>query len=181
MSRVGNRPIKINDGVATELNGSNLVMKSSKGEAVINLPDSLKVEINDGKILVKRSDEQKLTKSLHGLNARLIANANEGLSNGIKRILDFKGTGYRAKVENGKVILGMGYSHEVILEIPANVEVVVTKNSIAITGIDAQIVGNFAAKIREVRPPEVYKGKGIKYNYEVIKRKDGKASQGGKG
>lgn len=181
MSRVGNRPIKINEGVTAEADSGKVILKSSKGEQIINLPSSLKAKVDADNIYISRDNEQKLTKSLHGLNARLIANAIEGLSNGIKKVLEFKGTGYRARIEGQKIILGMGYSHEVPLTIPSGLEVNVVKNSITIQGADSQIVGNFAAKIREVRPPEVYKGKGIRYNYEVIKRKDGKASQGGKG
>ena len=181
MSRVGNRPIKVNEGVSVEINSNRVVLKSSKGEQTIELPFSLKAKIESDTICVSRKNEQKITKSLHGLNARLIANAITGLSDGIKKVLEFKGTGYRARIEGQNIILSMGYSHEIALTIPNGVEVNIVKNSIMIQGIDSQVVGNFAAKIREVRPPEVYKGKGIKYNFEIIKRKDGKASQGSKG
>ena len=181
MSRIGNRPIYLNDGVSATIEDNTVVLKSTKGEARINLSDGLRASISDNAILLTRDSDAKQIKSLHGLESRLISNANTGLSVGIKKLLEFKGTGYRAKTEGHNIILNMGYSHEIILNIPDNVEVAVGKNTISITGVDAQVVGNFAAKIREVRPPEVYKGKGIKYNYEVIKRKDGKASQGGKG
>ena len=181
MSRVGNRPIKINDGVDVEIKADTVILSSQKGELTIATPETITVEKDDGAILVRRKRDDKFSRSQHGLIARLIQNGIEGLSNGIKRTLEFKGTGYRAKTEGGKVIMSMGYSHETILDIPSDVDVVVAKNIINISGYDAAVVGNFAAKIREVRPPEVYKGKGIKYIDEEIKKKDGKVASGGKG
>lgn len=180
MSRVGNRPIKINDGVSITQSGKDLKISSSKGELSFVLPQEITLEESDNSILVKRSKETKDVKSLHGLYARLIANAITGLSHGIVKNLDFKGTGYRAKVESNKLILNMGYSHEISLDIPEFVSVTVNKNAISVSGFSSDVVGNFAAKVREVRKPEVYKGKGIKYSTETIKRKDGKAASGGK-
>lgn len=180
MSRVGNRPIKINQGVEISVNANHLAFKSAKGELSLDLPVDISAKISDDTILIQRANESKMTRSLHGLYARLTSNAIEGLSNGIKRNMEFKGTGYRVKAEGKKLFMNMGYSHEIVLDIPDGVEVAAGKNTITITGIDAPVVGNFAAKVREVRKPEVYKGKGIKYDHEIIKRKDGKAAQGGK-
>ncbi len=181
MSRIGNRPIKLNEGVSAEVKDGFIILKSTKGQISVDLPQDIEAHISDEAVALTRKNNMKLVKSLHGLKAKLIANASEGLSGGIKKILEFKGTGYRAKVESNNLVLNMGYSHEINLPIPEGLEVSVGKNTINISGIDAQLVGNFSARIREVRLPEVYKGKGIKYNYEIIKRKDGKAAQGGKG
>lgn len=181
MSRVGNRPLAIKEGVTLEIKAGEVVIKSNKGEIAINVPSDIEVKKNDNIILVSRTNNSKFARSQHGLVARLIRNGIEGLSAGIKKTLEFKGTGYRARVENGRLILNMGYSHEIELSIPQGVEVSVVKNSIIIVGYEASIVGNFAAKVREVRPPEVYKGKGIKYSEETIRRKDGKVASGGKG
>lgn len=181
MSRVGNRPIKIIEGVNIEKNSDSVILKSAKGEIKVNIPDVINLKEVDGSLVVSRSSNDRFARSQHGLTARLLKNGIEGLSTGIKKVLEFKGTGYRAKIEENKIVLNMGYSHEVVIAIPAGVEASVVKNTIIVTGYDAAVVGNFAAEIREVRPPEVYKGKGIKYSTEVIKRKDGKVASGGKG
>lgn len=180
MSRVGKRPILLAEGISLTKNKNTLSISSSNGEKVFEVPSSIKVEQVNRNIFVTRESNCKIDRSLHGLYARLISNAVIGLSKGISKKLDFKGTGYRAKVESNKIILSMGYSHDVTLEIPESLIVTVNKNSIVITGTCAEKVGNFAATIRQVRKPEVYKGKGIKYDTEIIKRKDGKAAQGGK-
>lgn len=181
MSRVGNRPIKINEGVSIEKSDGSVILKSSRGEIIVNIPDTISVKESDGSLVIIRSGDDKFSRSQHGLTARLLRNGMQGLSEGIKKVLEFKGTGYRAKAENGKLILNMGYSHDIAIDIPEGVEAGVTKNIITVTGYDAAVVGNFAAQVREVRPPEVYKGKGIKYNTETIKRKDGKVASSGKG
>lgn len=181
MSRVGNRPLTIKDGVTLEIKPGEVVAKSAKGEIIVNVPADIEVKNDYNTVVITRKNNSKFARSQHGLIARLIKNAVAGLSDGIKKTLEFKGTGYRARVENGKLILNMGYSHEIELEIPQGVETSVAKNSIVVTGYEASLVGNFAAKIREVRPPEVYKGKGIKYSNETIRRKDGKVASGGKG
>jgi len=181
MSRVGNRPIKLAENVSFDIKSGSVDVSSNKGKITVNVPETIVVKMENGVINVTRKDDSKFSRSQHGLVARLVRNAILGLSEGIKKTLDFKGTGYRAKVESGKIILSMGYSHEIEIEIPEGVEVTVVKNTITITGHDAAILGNFAAKVREVRKPEVYKGKGIKYSTETIRRKDGKVASGGKG
>ena len=180
MSRVGKRPIKFSSDVEIVLENSRITMSKNSNTMVLDLPKNIKAIKNEDNIALERTSEDKTTRSLHGLYARLIKNAISGLSEGISKQLDFKGTGYRARVDSGTLFLSMGYSHELEMKIPEGVTVNVTKSSIIVNGYDAQIVGNFAASVREVRKPEVYKGKGIRYSYEVIKRKDGKAAQGGK-
>ncbi len=180
MSRVGKRPIKFSSGVNVVIDNRNIEISSGDKKIHFYLPEDLKVDVTENSIELSRKFDDKEARSMHGLYARLISNAVKGVSNGISKKLDFKGTGYRAKVESGKLILSMGYSHEIELMIPEGLNVNVAKNSIIIEGYDAQKVGNFSATVREVRKPEVYKGKGIKYEKEIIKRKDGKAAQSGK-
>lgn len=180
MSRVGKRPIQFGSKINVANNDGNIVISSNNQTIKYNLPKELNIDIKDTYIEITRKKDDKMSRAMHGLYARLINNAIVGLQEGIKKTLSFKGTGYRAKVESGKLILNMGYSHEIQLSIPEGLNVSVVKNSINVEGFDAQIVGNFSATIREVRRPEVYKGKGIKYENEIIKRKDGKAAQSGK-
>lgn len=177
MSRLGKRPIKINDGVTVNIENGRVLLSGSKGERTIDFPEVIKVTKDGDNLIVDRTGNKNYEKSQHGLIARLLIGAIEDLSNGAKKELEFKGTGYRVKAENGKVFLNMGYSHEIVLEIPEGVTVDVVKNSIIVEGSNRVIVGEFAAKIREVRPPEVYKGKGIKYKEETIRRKAGKTAQ----
>lgn len=181
MSRVGNRPIKIESDVTCEIQDNMAVLTSSRGKIEVNIPKQIKVSQKDGEIKVERQDNSKYARSQHGLVARLIENGIDGLSHGVKKVLEFKGTGYRARLEEDKLILGMGYSHDVEIGILPELEVSIVKNSITVSGYDAAMVGNLAAEIRAVRPPEVYKGKGIKYQSEYIKRKDGKIAAAGKG
>lgn len=177
MSRLGNRPIKITDKVEISYEGNNFVAKSDKGERFLSLPDTIKLVIKDGFIKVDRGGNSKYDKSQHGLITRLIIGMIEDLTDGAKKILEFKGTGYRVRVEGTNVILNMGYSHEIVLPCPDGITVNVVKNTISVEGNSRVTVGEFAAKIRNVRPPEVYKGKGIKYRDEVIRRKAGKTAQ----
>ena len=178
MSRIGKRPIKIPGNLAvSQISEKGYVFKSSKGEANFNLPKNISGNIEGEEIILNRKSDSKENRALHGLSARLIRNLMFDLVNGTKKILQFTGTGFRAKVENDKLILNMGFSHEIDVEIPKNIEVKVVKNQIQIEGTDRAAVGQLAAKIREVKPPEVYKGKGIKYQAEIIKKKAGKAAQ----
>jgi len=176
MSKIGKRPVKIEDGVSVTLNDSLLTVVSGEKQMELIVPAETTVKIEDGNVLVSRIDDSKLAKSKHGLIARLIANMISGVKNGFTKELTFTGTGYRAAVNGDEIVLSMGYSHDIKLSIPAELEVKIVKNSIAVTGIDKQKVGQFAAKIREVRPPEPYKGKGIKYKEEHIRRKAGKTA-----
>lgn len=181
MSRIGKRPIKIIEGVTVDITGRMVTFKSEKGELSRELSPGLEIKKEDNVIKIGRQNDTKDLRAMHGLNARLIQNMISDLKDGFVKKLEFKGTGYRVRVEDNSVLLNMGYSHEISLPIPAGIEVTVLKNNITVAGIKRDDVGRFAAKIREVRAPEPYKGKGIKYKDEVIKRKAGKAaSTGGK-
>lgn len=176
MSRIGGRPIKIEESVSVEANSK--LVKVSCGESVIEfpIPDLITVETAADTVTVSRQNDSKEAKSLHGLTARLIKNMITGVKDQFKQVLEFNGTGYRAVVEGESLILNMGYSHEIRLSIPERLKVSIVKNNITIAGIRKEEVGEFAARIRRVRPPEVYKGKGIKYKNERIRRKAGKTA-----
>jgi len=177
MSRVGIRPIKIEEGVKIEkIDNKILVSSGDKKQEIIILP-GIEIEIGSSEVRVRRSNNEKQTASYHGLTARLIRNAISDIKNGVKIEMEIVGTGYRAKVEGDKLILTMGYSHDVERKIPQGMKVEIKKNNIIIEGSNRIIAGEFVAKVREVRPPEVYKGKGIKFKDETIKKKDGKAAQ----
>lgn len=176
MSRIGIRPIKIEEGVSVDSTGSKLVVSSGENKLEENIPSVLSVKIEDGKVFVTRKNQEKSTRSLHGLYARLIKNMITGAKEGFTKVLEFNGTGYRAAIVGEELVLNMGYSHDVKLEIPKELKVSVVKNTIVVSGISKELVGNFAAKTRDVRGPEVYKGKGIKYKGEFIKRKAGKTA-----
>jgi large subunit ribosomal protein L6 len=177
MSRIGKRKIVFNDNVKVHLSGDSLLLSSDKGEMKISIPPELKINLSDNSLLCDRINDEKKSRALQGLVARIINTRMDDLSNGFKKTLEFKGTGFRARVENGKLILSMGFSHEIELGIPEGVEVSVVKNQIVISGSHRNLIGEFAARVREVRPPEVYKGKGIRYIDEHVRRKAGKAAQ----
>ena len=176
MSKIGRRPIKIEEGVSLSITGSKVTAVFNDKKLELEIPAEIEVKINDGIVLVERKGNDKDAKSKHGLYARLIGNLITGVKEGFTKNLEFKGTGYRAAVDNGDLLLNMGYSHEVRLPIPADVTVKVVKNTISVSGMEKDKVGQFAAVTRSVRPPEVYKGKGIRYSDEVIKRKAGKTA-----
>jgi len=176
MSKIGKRPITIPEGVNIEQSDNILAVSANSNKLELGIPRETKVEIKDGKILVSRVNDSKPAKEKHGLIARLIANMIEGVKDGFNKDLTFTGTGYRAAVAGNELVLNMGYSHEIKLAIPEGIEVKVVKNTITVSGINKEKVGQFAAKVREVRPPEVYKGKGIKYKEEHIRRKAGKTA-----
>lgn len=177
MSRLGKRPIKVNDGINVKIDDGSITLSSNKGERTIDFPDVISISQDGQNLIVNRTGDKNFEKSQHGLISRLVLGAIEDLTNGVKRELTFKGTGYRAKAEGDKLTLTMGYSHDIDLAIPEGVAVNIVKNSINIEGSNRVIVGEFAAKVREIRPPEVYKGKGIKYKEETIRRKAGKTAQ----
>ncbi len=177
MSRVGIRPIKIEEGISVTKDGDKVVVSSGNLKKEIDILPGIDVAINSDIVQVTRTKEDKQTASYHGLIARLISNAITDMKNGVKIVLEIVGTGYRAKVEGNKIVLSMGYSHDIDKEIPEGIKVEVKKNDIIIDGNDRREMGEFAANIREVRPPEVYKGKGIKFKDEIIKKKAGKAAQ----
>ncbi|BCI61206.1 50S ribosomal protein L6 [Solibaculum mannosilyticum] len=178
MSRIGKKPITVPAGVDVKLNGNDITVKGPKGTLNRTLHPEMKVEMNDGVITVTRPSDDKEHRSLHGLTRTLIANMVEGVTNGFKKELDVNGVGYRVQKQGKNLVMNLGYSHQVTMsEVPGITIEVPGPNKIIILGPDKQQVGQFAAEVREKRPPEPYKGKGIKYVDEVIRRKEGKAGK----
>ncbi len=181
MSRIGNKPIAIPAGVTVQVDGSTVTVKGAKGELTRTVHSNMAVEVDGATVNVKRPDDTKLNKSLHGLTRTLVANMVTGVSEGYKKELEINGVGYRAAKEGKELVLNIGFSHQVrVAEIDGITIEVPAPNKIVISGPDKQKVGQFAAEVREKRPPEPYKGKGIKYADEHIRRKEGKAGKGGK-
>ena len=179
MSRIGLKPIDIPSGVEVKVNDKNYVeVKGPKGQIAERLSPDMEIKIEENQIFVNRPTENKRHKSLHGLTRTLVANMIEGVTNGYSKTLEIQGTGYRAQKQGKKLILNLGYSHPVELEDPEGIEVEVPQpNQIIIKGINKQQVGNYAAVIRDFRKPEPYKGKGIKYSNEIVRRKVGKTGK----
>nr|WP_317412542.1 50S ribosomal protein L6 [uncultured Solibaculum sp.] len=178
MSRIGKKPITVPAGVDVKLVGNDITVKGPKGTLNRTLHPDMKVELNDGVITVTRPSDDKEHRSLHGLTRTLIANMVEGVTNGFKKELDVNGVGYRVQKQGKNLVMNLGYSHQVTMsEVPGITIEVPGPNKIIILGPDKQQVGQFAAEVREKRPPEPYKGKGIKYVDEVIRRKEGKAGK----
>lgn len=176
MSRIGKMPIVIPQGVDVKVEGNKVTVKGQKGTLTKEFHKDMIIKVEDGKVVVQRPSDIKLHKSLHGLTRTLINNMIEGVTKGFEKNLEINGVGYRAQKQGKKLVLTLGYSHPVEMEEPAGITVEVpAPNKLVVKGIDKQLVGEFAAKIRSKRPPEVYGGKGIKYDYEVIRRKEGKA------
>jgi large subunit ribosomal protein L6 len=182
MSRIGNLPVNLPNGVTLTVSDTNVVsVKGPLGTLAQEVDKDLKVEVVDNNIIVSRPSESKNHKSLHGLYRALIANMVEGVSNGYKKELELVGVGYRAEAKGQNLELSLGYSHDIILQLPNEVKVE-TKTErrsnpvITLTCIDKQLIGHVAAKIRSLRPPEPYKGKGIKFVGEQLRRKAGKSA-----
>ena len=178
MSRIGRLPVEIPAGVTVELEeGNTLTVKGAKGTLKRTLPAEMNIKVEDGQITVERPNDLKKMKSLHGLTRTLIRNMVVGVSEGYTKVLEVNGVGYRAAKEGKKLVLNLGYSHPVEMTDPEGLESAVDGNKITVSGIDKEKVGQYAAEIREKRRPEPYKGKGIKYADEVIRRKVGKAGK----
>ena len=176
MSRVGKVPIPIPQGTEVKLNESALEVKGPKGTLFHTIPEGIYLQIEDGTIHVKRNSDAKRLRSLHGLTRTLIANMVTGVTQAFEKRLEIVGVGYRANFQGGILQLSLGYSHPVIYPVPEGVEVAVEgQTNITVKGIDKQKVGQVAAEIRSFRKPELYKGKGIRYVGEAIRRKVGKA------
>ncbi|MBE9054748.1 MULTISPECIES: 50S ribosomal protein L6 [Sphaerospermopsis] len=180
MSRIGKRPITVPAKVQVAIDGTKVVVKGPKGELSRDLPANVIVSQEGETLLVTRRDETRTSRQMHGLSRTLVANMVEGVSQGFQRRLEIQGVGYRAQVQGRNLVLNIGYSHQVQIEPPDGVQFAVENNTnVIVSGYDKEVVGNTAAKIRAVRPPEPYKGKGIRYAGEVVRRKAGKT--GGKG
>src|SRR5699024_4492207 len=176
MSRIGMNPINIPSGVEVNIQENNLIeVKGPKGQLVEQMDPDMQLQIQDGELTVVRPSESKRHRSMHGLTRALISNMVEGVSKGYSKTLEIEGTGYRAQKQGKELILGLGYSHPIELEDPEGIEVEVPSNTqIIIKGANKQQVGNYAAAIRDLRKPEPYKGKGVRYSDEIIRRKVGK-------
>lgn len=176
MSRIGKMPIEIPKGVEVKIDNNNLaVVKGPKGTLTKQLHKDMIINVESGVITVKRPSESKNHKALHGLTRSLLNNMIEGVTKGFEKALEVNGVGYRAQKQGKKLVLTLGYSHPVEMEEPEGITVEVpAPNKIVVKGADKQAVGEFAANIRSKREPEVYKGKGIKYENEIIRRKEGK-------
>ena len=178
MSRIGKMPIAVPAGVTVEIAENNFVtVKGPKGTLERILPSEMKIELKDGQIEVTRPNDLKKMKSLHGLTRTLINNMVVGVTDGYKKTLEVNGVGYRASKSGKTLTLNLGYSHPVEMTDPEGIESAVDGNKIIVSGIDKERVGQFAAEIRDKRRPEPYKGKGIKYSDEVIRRKVGKTGK----
>ena len=175
MSRIGRLPVVVPAGVTVEVKENNyVVVKGSKGTLERNLPVEMDIKVEDGQVVVTRPNDLKKMKALHGLTRTLIHNMVVGVSEGYQKVLEVNGVGYRAQKQGKKLVLSLGYSHPVEMEDPEGLETTVDGNKITVKGISKEKVGQYAAEIREKRRPEPYKGKGIKYADEVIRRKVGK-------
>lgn len=179
MSRIGKRPVTVPGNVKVNIDGQTVTVEGPKGKLVQTLRPEVSVVLEDGVLLVTRAGDDKDERSLHGLSRTLVANMVEGVTNGFTKSLELVGVGYRATLQGKKLVLTVGYSHPVEIDPPAGIEIAVEgTNKVHVKGADKQLVGDIAADIRSVRKPEPYKGKGIKYQGEVVRRKAGKS--GGK-
>jgi large subunit ribosomal protein L6 len=177
MSRVGRQPVPIPDGVQVTIDGSRVSVQGPKGELAGAYSADLGIEMVDGELHVTRPTDQPRHRSLHGLTRTLIANMVEGVTNGFERTLEIHGVGYRAQQRGNNIQIAAGFSHPVNFEAPDGIELAVESPTVVhVRGIDKQLVGETAARIRRVRPPEPYKGKGIRYRGEQVRRKAGKAA-----
>jgi len=178
MSRIGKRPINIPAKVTVKIEGQHVSVKGPKGELSRELPPHVVIEKDGETIIVKRRDESRPARQCHGLSRTLVANMLEGVSDGFKKTLSIQGVGYRAQAQGKNLTLNVGYSNPVQIEAPQGIQFAVEGNTtVIVSGIDKEVVGNIAAQVRAVRPPEPYKGKGIRYLNEVVRRKAGKAGK----
>ncbi len=178
MSRIGKLPIIIPEGVEVKLDGQTVTAKGPLGIEVVTIRPEIVITIEDNKVVLTRADESRTTRSLHGLSRTLVANSINGVKTGFEKKLEIVGVGYRAAVQGSTLNLQLGYSHPVNVEAPEGIKIEVEANTkIKVFGSNKQTVGDIAAAIRSKRPPEVYKGKGIKYEGEYIRRKAGKTGK----
>jgi large subunit ribosomal protein L6 len=180
MSRIGRKPIVIPAGVEVKLEGNHVTVKGPKGTLDSTIHPLMKLEMKDGEVVVSRPNDEKEARSLHGLSRTLVANMVQGVSEGFKKELEIQGIGYRAQKQGTNLVLNLGFSHPVTVAEKDGITIDVPEpTKIIVNGIDKQRVGQFAAEIREKRPPEPYKGKGIRYVGEFVIRKEGKAGKTG--
>ncbi|MFI3205751.1 MAG: 50S ribosomal protein L6 [Clostridia bacterium] len=181
MSRIGRKPINIPAGVEVIVEGSTVTVKGPKATLTQTFNPVISIAVEGSEILVTRPNDEKTARSLHGLTRTLVSNMVVGVTEGFKKVLEVNGVGYRVLKQGQNLVMNLGYSHQVIVSETDDIKIEVPNpNSIIILGADKQKVGQFAAEVREKRPPEPYKGKGIKYADERIIRKEGKAGKGSK-
>jgi large subunit ribosomal protein L6 len=181
MSRIGRKPLPMPKGVTLAQKAGGVSVKGPKGELSKPIPEGITVKVEGDKILVLRANDERQNRARHGLMRAHLANMVKGVTDGWVRELEINGVGYRAEVAGDTLTMALGYSHPVVFKLPKGVTGKVEKNRVAISGADRDVLGQTAAKIRELRPPEPYKGKGVKYVEETIKKKVGKAGATGSG
>ena len=180
MSRIGRKPIAIPAGVEVKVDGNVVTVKGPKGTLTQAIHPKMTVKVEGAEVIVSRPNDEQESRALHGLSRTLIANMVEGVSNGYTKELEINGVGYRAQKQGNSVVLNLGFSHQVTITEPEGISIdVPNPNKLVISGISKELVGQFAAEVRGKRPPEPYKGKGIKYATETIRRKEGKAGAKG--
>ena len=178
MSRIGKLPIEIPQGVEVTLDGQTVTAKGPLGSESVSVREEIIVKVEDNKVVLTRRDEERKTRALHGLSRTLVANAINGVKTGFEKKLELQGVGYRAAMQGTTLNMQLGYSHPINIEPPKGITIVVEANTkISVKGSNKQTVGDVAAEIRSKRPPEVYKGKGVRYEGEVVRRKAGKAGK----
>ena len=178
MSRIGLKPITIPAGVDVNIDANTVTVKGPNGTLTMDAHPNMDISVEGSEIIVSRPNDQKENRSLHGLTRTLIANMVTGVTEGFKKTLEVNGVGYRVQMQGNDLVMNLGYSHQVTMTAPEGIKIECpTANQIVISGADKQAVGQFAAQVREKRPPEPYKGKGIKYAEEHIRRKEGKAGK----
>ncbi len=179
MSRIGRLPVTLPKGVTVNINKNSVTVKGPKGELQRDFPPEINLKQEDGQIVVTRNSDHRTHRAKHGLTRALLNNMVTGVSTGFRRQLYIEGVGYRAVIEGKKLVLNVGYSHNVVFEPPAGVsfEIDKTGRELTVSGIDKELVGEISARIRRTRPPEPYKGKGIRYAEEKVRRKAGKAGK----
>ena len=181
MSRIGRKPIAIPAGVEVKVDGQTVTVKGPKGTLTKSFHPNMKITVEGAEIKVERPNDEQLNRSLHGLTRTLVANMVEGVSKGFSKELDVIGVGYRVQKQGKELVMNLGFSHMVIMpEVPGITIDCPSANKIVISGPDKQQVGQFAAEVREKRPPEPYKGKGIRYTGEYVRKKEGKTGKGKK-
>jgi large subunit ribosomal protein L6 len=178
MSRIGRLPIDVPAGVTVTIDGQDVNVKGPKGELALTVKNPIEVKLEDGQVLVTRPDDERVSRSLHGLTRTLIANQIVGVTEGYAKSLEVVGTGYRVQAKGSSVEFALGYSHSITVDPPAGITFEVEgNNKLHVRGIDKQAVGEVAANIRKLRKPEPYKGKGVRYAGEVVRRKAGKSGK----
>jgi large subunit ribosomal protein L6 len=178
MSRIGKMPIPVPAGVEVKIDGSNVAVKGPKGQLQLVVAEPIKVALEDSSVVVTRPDDERLSRSLHGLTRTLISNQIIGVTDGYTKSLDIVGTGYRVTAKGSDIEFALGYSHPILVKAPAGITFTVEgNNKVVVSGIDKQAVGEVAANLRKLRKPEPYKGKGVRYTGENVRRKAGKSGK----